>query len=622
MRMKTGMGRKLRYGGVTAALTAAIIAIVIIVNVIFSALAQKLLWYTDLTPELLFTLSENCIDLMNNGDLKFANDGSTSPIEKVKTFREEAPVKAADQAEENLKRETADKAETEARAAASAQGVTLTAEQISAVRAEAVNGIPQEQIDALRAEAAANADTDISINIIFCDTDLSWKEDTAQRYVFETAEQLEKEFPEYIKVKCIDIIRNPTAVTKYGSGVTTTSVIIECGSEFRVRSLKSFYVFNDSTTDEEPWAYNGEKILASSILAVTRASAPVACITTGHGEKLPGESFLLTLVNAGYDIRNIDLSKEDLPSDCRLVIISSPEGDFMVNHVAEDGENGGYKVVDEIDKLDVFLDNNNSLMVFMDPTLTYRLDNLEDYLEEWGIAFQREDKGGGVYEPYKVKDISQSLDEYGYNIVGNYVDFGLGAEITEELASMRRKIVFPNVMPITYSDAVGDPVPYFASETDKTVLGYYGEFDGREMYDLFVSGENAVVQADGIDKESAKNGNLFKFMTVTVEGDFIQESNYTVTETPAYVFATGCSEFYVDQLLHGQYGNNMFLEYTLRIIGHEPVPVGLTFKPFGDYTIDTVEAAQATTYTVIFTAVPLILSLGVGIFVIVRRKNR
>ena len=71
MKMKIGTSRKLRYGGVTAALTAAIIAIVIIVNVMFSALADKFLWYTDLTPELSFTLSENFIDLMKNGDDSF-----------------------------------------------------------------------------------------------------------------------------------------------------------------------------------------------------------------------------------------------------------------------------------------------------------------------------------------------------------------------------------------------------------------------------------------------------------------------------------------------------------------------------------------------------------------------
>ena len=556
MKMNTGMGRKLRYGGVTAALTAAIIAIIIIVNIIFSALSQKLLWYSDLTPELFFTLSENCITLMKNGDTAF--EKSTSPIKKIDEFRAAA-----------------------------------------------------------KAENPDAKDEDIMINIIFCNDELTWKEDTAQRYVLETAKQLRSEFPNYINIEYVDIIRNPTAVTKYGKNVSTTSVIIECGGEFRVRALKSFYVF-DTDDSETPWAYNGEKILAASILAVTRADTPIACITTGHGEQLPGESFLLTLQNAGYDIQAIDLSKDEIPEACRLIIISSPSEDFMVDD--------GYTDYNEIEKLDIFLDGDSSLMVFMDPTLTIRLTNLEDYLEEWGIKFDRVNMGEGKYEPYRIQDNSQAIDANGFNIIGDYVDYGLGGEITEELAKLNRKIVFPNVMSISYSDVV--TVGGFKESDDGDILGDYGYMSVnsayREIFDLFVSTDDAVawVGQDTKPKETAKNGNNFKFMTITVEDSYIQESNYTTTNEASYVIATGCSAFAVDELLHGQYGNNMFLEYTLRIIAHEPVPVGLTFKPFGDYTIDTVTTAEATQYTVVFTVVPLILSLGVGIFVIVRRKNR
>ncbi len=565
MKMKTGLGRKLRYGGVTAVLTAAIIAIVIIVNIIFSALAQKNLWYTDLTPELFFTLSENCITLMKEGDSEF--EKSTSPIKKIDEYR--AAAKAAD---------------------------------------------PEAK------------DEDIMINIIFCNDELTWTEDTAQRYVLETAKQLRDEFPNYISIEYVDVVRNPTAVTKYGSGITTTSVIIECkndydnaADEFRVRSIKSFYVF-DTDDSEKPWAYNGEKIFAASILAVTRADTPVACITYTHGEVLPGESFLLTLANAGYDIKQLDLAKDEIPEDCRLIIVSSPTADFMVADGTTD--------YDEIEKLDKFLDGDSSLMVFMDPTLTYRLTNFEDYLEEWGIKFDRVSVEGeaGKYEPYRIQDNSQALDENGYNIIGNYTDYGLGGEITEELRKMNRKVVFPNVMSISYSDAVS--IGGFKEEEDGEILGDYGYMNVnsayREIFDVFVSSDNALawVGQDAKPAETAENGNNFKFMTVTVEDSYIQESNYTTTNEASYVFATGCSAFALDEILHGQYGNNMFLEYTLRIISHEPVPVGLTFKPFGDYTIDTITTAEATQYTVVFTVVPLILSLGIGIFVIVRRKNR
>ena len=577
MKMNTGLSKKLRYGGVTAALTAAIIAIVIIVNVIFSALAQKNLWYTDLTPELFFTLSENAITLMKEGDTSF--EKSTSPIKKIDEFRAAAKAKNSELTDEELK-------------------------------------------------------DNIRINIIFCNDQLTWTEDTAQRYVLETAKQLREEFPDYITIEYIDIIRNPTAVTKYGTGISTSSVIIECknsfddiADEFRVRGLKSFYVF-DTDDSEDPWAYNGEKIFAASILSVTRADTPVACITTGHGEQLPGESFLLTLVNAGYDIKSIDLSKEDIPENCRLMIVSSPQSDFMVS---DDGLSDiSYNEIDEIRKLEDFLDGDSSLMVFMDPLLTTRLTNFEDYLEEWGIKFDRVeiDKKNNVYEPYRIQDTSQSLDVNGYTIVGDYVDYGLGGEITEELRKMNRKVIFPNAMSISYPDGDIVTVGGFRETEDGEILGDYGymSVNGayREIFDVFVSSDEAVAWTgqDANPVETAKNGNNFKLMTITVEDHNIQESNYTTVNEPSYVIATGCSAFAVDQMLHGQYGNNMFLEYTLRVISHEPVPVGLTFKPFGDYTIDTVTTQEATQYTVAFTVTPLIIALAVGIVVIVRRKNR
>jgi hypothetical protein len=70
------------------------------------------------------------------------------------------------------------------------------------------------------------------------------------------------------------------------------------------------------------------------------------------------------------------------------------------------------------------------------------------------------------------------------------------------------------------------------------------------------------------------------------------------------------------------YGNNQLLLTALRNIGREPVPVGLGFKPFADYTIDTITTSEATQYTIVLAIIPAIVALTCGIVVIVRRKNR
>lgn len=79
--------RRFRYGSMSVLITALVIAAVIIFNVIFSALASKFLWYIDLTREGIYTLSDNCIELIDETfktvEKRRAEEGVTEPL-KVK----------------------------------------------------------------------------------------------------------------------------------------------------------------------------------------------------------------------------------------------------------------------------------------------------------------------------------------------------------------------------------------------------------------------------------------------------------------------------------------------------------------------------------------------------------
>ena len=568
MKNKAGFARKIRYGGITAVLTAAIIAIVIIINVMFTALAHKKLWYTDLTPDVEFTLTETCISYMKNGDPTF--EESTSPIEKINDFREELRRK-----NETLPEEA-----------------RLTEEQI----------IEQTQIE-----------------IIFCDDELQWHtDDMARKYVWKTAADLALEFPDYIKLTYVNIYRNPTAVNKYEEQekrVTSSSdVVIRCGNQTRIKSLQSFYYMEDETVV----AYNGEKVFVSAFMAITRAKSPKLCFTMGHGEETSknlGNAFVTLLENSGYELDWIDLTKEDIPEDCRLMIIFEPTGDFVVAD--------GLSDKDELKKIDEFLANDNSLMVFMSSSITTPLNNLEEYLEEWGISFERKQSDSG-YHPYRVQDNDNSFDEYGFNVKGEYVTYGLGNDISSPVRAEGKTMIFPNAMPISYSHNVN--IAGYRDTDDGPVLGNYGKMtdDGqyRDIYDIFTSGKTAKAVVDG--GEDPNKGNLFKLMTISVQDRLVQEDNYGIStiDKASYVIACGCPEFASNEALTGSYGNSDFLSYTLRKVGHEPVPVGLSFRMFGDYTIDIIETKDVRTYTLVLTLVPAILSLGVGIVVLVRRKNR
>lgn len=565
MKNRSSNGRKLRYGGVSVALTALIIAVIIIINVLFSALAQRFLWYTDLTPDFMFTLSEQALNIVEFGDEKF---DTQSPIERVKEDR--------------------------------------------------ANGI------------------DETINIIFCAEPDELKANLTQYYVYETALELEKNFSGYISVEEIDIIKNPSAVSRFKttslSEIHTTSVIIEYGTEYRVRELRSFYTF-DTDGNETPWAYNGEKAFVSSILAVTRTATPVACVTLNHGENFDVEisEFASTLTDAGYDVQPLYLDEEEIPADCRLIVVFDPKEDFSVFDPSSPLE-----TVDELDKLDAFLDAGNSLMVFMNPA-TEKLDNFEEYLEEWGIKFNRSPDLANSEKlvSHLVEDRTQSIQSANrdaYTFIAEYAIGGLGSSLTEEMRSrpVAQKMIFRNAMSISYADNF-KPTTYVPDESSTDANDVQHEYGTgkdngvyRSIFDVFVTSDGAEAYAGGSTPvEKATANEPIKLMTVSVENKHIQEDNYSTTNQAAYVLACGTTDIVQSELLQsGSYGNTDFFLTALRAIGREAVPVGLDFKPFADDTIDTVTTSAATQYTVVLAVIPAVAALATGIVVIVRRKNR
>ncbi len=567
MKMKTSTARKLRYGGVSAALTAIIIAIVIVGNVAFTALAEKLLWYTDLTPTVEFTLSEECITVFEKGDTSFEGVSKTDGG---------APLAKIDEVRENLRKENPDMSEKE---------------------------IKEQTM----------------MKIIFCDTKEEWSgDDIVMKYVWKTAADLQKEFKEYIELEFVDIYLNPTAVRDYDEGGTLvqTSVIITWGEEFRVRALSDFYRF-PADDDEKPNAYQGEKIFAAAAMAITRAETPKAYFTMGHDEIVPSEDFILMLANAGYEYGVIDLTQNDIPDDCRLLIISSPQSDFL--------ESDGIVETDEILAIEDYLEKSNSLLVIMDPNVE-PLTNLEGFLEEWGIAFDRyEDKDSKKVYSKEIRETVSFYDSVGKVFGAQNVTYGLGNDFT---ASIGGKMRFSNAMAMEYSSTA--TVGQYKETVGGENLGVYATIKGsgtsiREVYPVFTASENAVAWSNDKEVEVAKNGNVFELMMVSVEDHIVQEENAyrpTTVDQASYVLACACPEFFSDNALQGSYGNAAFLEHSLRRMGHEPVPIGLVYRAFGDYTIDTLETNVATWCTVILTALPLVAAAGVGIVVIVRRKNR
>lgn len=492
------------------------------------------------------------------------------------------------------------------------------------------NAIPM--VDKVNAERESRGEDPITVNIIFCaDRDLVWASDQ-MRYVLYTALNLQKTFKDQIKVSFINVNKNPSAVQKYKATSSTriysSNVIFEFGTEYRVYSMANFFVNNE--TSSEPWAYNGEKHFANAILAVTRAESPVACFLSNHGENLEEISALRLLVEkSGYIVKDLDLEKEDIPADCRLLICYDPQTDFYA--FGNMGEAG----VSEIDKLDKYLDGCFSFLLFVDNE-TPEMPNLEEYLEEWGIVLSRATTDGEK-DNYTVRDEVEKLDKEGYTPIATYATEGLGSSITSDMRELAypAKVVFPNATAI--SQAQSYRTTYVAEDTTNGTAAYrYGTYyrNGVTRYfnDVFTAGKNAVAEVNGEQYEITTENNNFKLMTISSEERIRQETNYFSQQDRSFVAVVGSTEFASDAVLTSDaYGNADVLMATLRALGREVAPASLDIIAYKNYTMDA-EAALAggvslskgsmITTAVLFAAIPALIFFGLGIYVVVRRKYR
>ena len=473
----------------------------------------------------------------------------------------------------------------------------------------------------------------VTVEIIFCaEPDLLTKNDR-MRYIYYTALEMEKAFPDSIQVSTTDVWSNPSSVDAYRtnsySSIYQTNVIVASGTEFRVYNQRAFYTYSE-TTDADPWAYSGEKTFVKGIIAVTKAEAPIACLTYNHGEPFATEEgkaqysqFLKVLDSAGYQVQFLDLKNEEIPEDCRLIVTMDPQEDFASSFMTQNG-------VSEIEKLDKFLGKAYSFMILADAD-TPKLTNLEEFLEEWGIAFNRyaDDKSAGM-----VYDSENALDGKGQTFMGVYEEEALGGSVTQDMREVggNPKIVFSNALGISYSPTYEKAyaLPDEEAGTGAFSYGYYSSNSwSRDIYDIFRASETALIyetENGTLTDRVADTAGGFKLMTLSRENRTIGEGQgYTSINDVSYVCAIGSTAFASNEVLSSNaYGNTDLLLSVLRVIGREIVPVGINFKPMytGEADATNLASYNTTAQTVVLILLPALAFAGTGTVVLVKRKFR
>lgn len=485
----------------------------------------------------------------------------------------------------------------------------------------------------LRAERQGEGEQPVHVDLIFCEDPDNLMANTSQRYVYMTARCLEKAFPDVVSVSTIDIYKNPSAVQKYKnnsfSTVYSTDVIVASGSEYRRVRLNDFFTFDDDNSTT-PWAYSGEKRFASSILAVTKAESPVCCLLTNHGERGYTDTLKSLLRDAGYKIvENFNLETDEIPEDCRLMISVAPKKDFL----GYPEITAGTATVSEIARLDAFLDDENSFMVFFDVD-TPVLPNFEEYMEKWGVSVCRVFDAAGDAQNYLLRDPVTSLSDDGQTLIADYVTTGLGASITADMRSLTypSKVIFRNTTALTYprfykkafvpaDEETGTPEYTYATYS---VDGVY-----RQVFDLFHANGNTEAAVGDNTLTREEGADAFKLMTIAKEtstepGD---RNGYTTVSHTSYVLACASTDFLCDELLmSNSYGNTDMLSSVLRTLGADAMAARIDqyIKPFHtndvDDTVVTVASSRKTGWTAVLMILPAVLFFGSGAFVLIRRK--
>ncbi len=400
---------------------------------------------------------------------------------------------------------------------------------------------------------------------------------TYQQQVFEYSKALEEKY-DFISLRYIDSIAHPEEAAPYQNSeipdLKTTDVVITNGEAWQVFKIVSFFTFAvyDKTP---PFAFNGEYRVCTALMQMTYDKM-LACFTVGHGETTAGSSLSTLFSEAGFEIMEIDLSKDDIPSDTRILVINSPVYDF-----------GGEKdAVNEITKLDRYLDGMGNVMVFEDPLVGAKLTNLAEFLEEWGVRFT----------PAKVVDPVNGMTSDGTAVSAKYVESGTGSGLTKDLRGLDNppKTVLADVMPIEILWEKRNQVDVSAVLTSYGTASAYSTADGKAV----ASGEMPL-------------------MTVSMHTT-IGENNESYYN---YLLCVGTSDYADDKYLNGNvYGNSDIIYEAMRAFCKKIVPVDLDFKVYDDNTLDMTNGEGIGWAIALVLTGPVIAGVIGGI--VCRRRKR
>lgn len=360
--------------------------------------------------------------------------------------------------------------------------------------------------------------------------------------------------------------------TEAGLQVSTGDIIVEGKNNYKKINASSMFLTEyTESTDTTAFYFVGENYISGAIQYVKNGFEPSICFLRGHGEIAKDEKFttLVSMLESyNYDVQDLNITTEEIPENCKIIIVASPTSDFSS---------------DETSKINDYLSNGGNIVFMMSPNddTKQQYTNINSIMGTYGIYMDYD----------KVKETDEDMyyagDPYTIGCYLNPSDFTTEAE---EMVEEGYYVVMP---PSRSFYAQSDNEDLNAQPLIYTTTTAVGEPYGIEDYSN-ITNEQLILAA--YCEDSSRNGSkLMVFGNSEFITDEIFEQEYTVTTTSVFLSGIGW-----------QYDSN--------------IDLGIANRSYQmDYMlIDT----QSKGYMVlaIMLAIPILI-IAIGIIIWLRRKN-
>jgi hypothetical protein len=209
-----------------------------------------------------------------------------------------------------------------------------------------------------------------------------------------------------ISINYVDLSKMPAYIMQfpeYSDVLDYYYIVVKSARRTRITSffemlpsLSSDYSSYDSTTGNTSVAQSyTETYMTSLIKTVTLDKTPVVAFVDGLNVDANCSDFTSILELNGYEVRTVDIRREELPDDADIVMLAAPTVDLTKAQTA---------------KFDNYLSDRNksrTLIVFSS-SLMPKMPNLNSLLSEYGIAITQDI----VYEGDSHNTISKQMSAF------------------------------------------------------------------------------------------------------------------------------------------------------------------------------------------------------------------